>query len=208
MNKSLEELRELLKKKLPGSAAQLKMAPKGRELELSNSLQRIITATQSAVMVLLFSENNRLQIVFIQRSIYDGHHSGQIAFPGGKTEKHDANYLATALRETTEEIGIKAESIEVIGQLTDLFIPPSNYLVKVFVGLCKSAPSFIIDSHEVQSVICVDFDDLLDETNLHSKAFFASTLNPTIAPYFLVQNKEIWGATAMIVAELIDIIQN
>ncbi|MFB6306378.1 MAG: CoA pyrophosphatase, partial [Flavobacteriales bacterium] len=107
-------------------------------------------AKTSAVLLLLFpTENHSLETVFIQRPEYDGVHSGQISFPGGGREIHDKNLKETSLRETREEIGVLDNEVSIIGNLSDLYIPPSNYLVTPFVGYTDKAPNFNPDSNEV-----------------------------------------------------------
>jgi len=208
MNRSIKELEEALSKPLPGLLSQLRMAPVNRDSELFSAEGKLHSAVLSAVMILLFHIADKLHVVFIQRSIYDGYHSGQIAFPGGKFETKDASYLAAAVRETYEEIGVDSQLIEIIGELSDLYIPPSNYLVKVFVGYCNAEPHFTLDYKEVQSVIVVDIDDLINKENIKSKDFFANSIHQTVnAPFYHVNGVDIWGATAMIVSEFIDAIK-
>src|ERR1035437_8451034 len=114
---SKTELKQKFQQPLPGKKSHLKMSPPNRAKELLGMQEQMNLARQSAIMVLLFPVNDQLKTVFIKRSEYDGMHSGQIAFPGGKKEKTDQNFEETALRETFEEVGVKADDIEVIGQL-------------------------------------------------------------------------------------------
>ncbi len=194
--------------KLPGLDAQLKMAPSFRASEISSIGDNIEKARKSAVMILIFNENDESRIVLMKRSEYDGVHSGQISFPGGRCEESDKSDEFTAQRETFEEIGVRPEDYQVIGQLTDLFIPPSNFIVKVFVGFCKMPPLFNLDPVEVQLVIKVRLDDLFTASNIKSKAFVASSSGKKKkAPYFHVEGEEIWGATAMILSELLEVIK-
>lgn len=200
---SLSQLKEKFNKPLPGLPSQLKMAPQTRALELQNAAEKILYATPSAVLILLFEDNNELQTLLIKRSEYAGIHSGQMAFPGGKKEPNDASFEATALREVHEEIGVSASEIELIGSLTDLYLPPSNFLVKVFVGYCSCIPHFTLNTNEVQAVVKVAVADLFDSKNRKTKEFYAGALNQKIsAPYFQLQQYEVWGATAMILSEL------
>jgi len=206
---SKTELKLKFQQPLPGTVSHLKMAPPNRAKELLEKQNYLLAARQSAVMVLLYPVDNQLRTVFIKRSEYDGIHSGQIAFPGGKKEKTDQNFEETALRETWEEIGIEADNIEIVGQLSDLFIPPSNFIVKPFVGYCREKPVYKIDSKEVQSVIEIDIDDFYSGKCIFEKEFVAGTAGKTIkAPYFDINGIEIWGATAMITSELLDLLKN
>jgi 8-oxo-dGTP pyrophosphatase MutT (NUDIX family) len=206
---SKTELKQKFQQPLPGTASHLKMAPPNRAKELLEKENHLLTARQSAVMVLLFPSDNRLRAIYIKRSEYDGVHSGQIAFPGGKQEKTDTGFEATALRETFEEIGVTADKIEIIGQLSDLFIPPSNFIVKPFVGYCTHQPAYKLDPREIQSVVEIDLADFYSENRIFEKEFSTGTAGKTIkAPYFAINGIEIWGATAMITSELLDVLNN
>lgn len=150
-----------------------------------------------------------LKIVFIRRGEYVGIHSGQIAFPGGRYEDNDADLCETAMREAEEEIGVSRDSYEIIGQLSDLYVPPSNFLVRAFVAYAPRRPSYIPDPREVQEVIELDFSHFFNSTNIKVKDFPAhNSLNNTSAPYFDVEGVTIWGATAMMLTELVDLIVN
>jgi 8-oxo-dGTP pyrophosphatase MutT (NUDIX family) len=200
---TLHQLKRIFKQDLPGLAAQLKMAPPYRAEQLLNSKEKMPSARQSSVMILLFHDKGALKTVFIKRSEYDGVHSGQISFPGGQYELCDSSFEATALRETWEEIGVKELDIEIIGQLTDLYIPPSNFMVKVFVGYCTEKPNYSIDKREVQRVVVVELK-ILSESGTTAQ----NIINSSSVPCYRVENIEIWGATAMIISELLAIFKN
>jgi 8-oxo-dGTP pyrophosphatase MutT (NUDIX family) len=207
MNLSPDKLKQKLRQPLPGITSHLKMAPRHRVEEFSSFASIIPLARNSAVLILLFPVNGNLKTVFIQRSVYEGIHSGQISFPGGKHEKSDKDFEATALRETFEEIGVGPDKIEIIAQLTDFYIPPSNFLVKVFVGYSSQQPVFTPDHKEVQSILEVDIDDFYDSRNIADKEFYSTSRKTTVnAPCFLVNGMEIWGATAMMLSELLDVL--
>jgi len=201
------ELKEKLSQPLPGAVSHLKMAPGYRKAELLSNRYDLSKAKLSAVLILLIPEADRLKIAFIKRSEYDGVHSGQIAFPGGSFETTDASFEQTALRETFEEIGLPSDAIEIMGQLSDLYISPSNFLVKAFVGYCDQKPEFVIDRNEVQSVIEIDLDDFRNANTIAEKEFFSASNNfKIIAPCYSVHKVDIWGATAMILTELLDML--
>ena len=129
----LDCLKKRFKIELPGEEAQFSMAPFSRE-RIREIPKQNYSPKLSAVLILLFPHNNSINTVLIQRPEYAGIHSGQIAFPGGKFEDDDIELSRTALRETSEEIGIITENIEIIGSLTDIYITPSNFLVRPFVA--------------------------------------------------------------------------
>jgi len=204
---STDELKQKLQQPLPGLTSHLKMAPRNRKEEYTVLNDTLSRARKSAVLILLFPENGKLKTVFIKRSEYDGIHSGQISFPGGKYETSDKTFDRTALRETKEEIGVDRDKIEILGQLSDFYIPPSNFLVKVFVGYSSQRPVYIPDKKEVQSVVEVNIDDFYDSRNITEKEFYSTSRQLKIsAPCYSINNVEIWGATAMIVSELLDVL--
>ena len=152
---------------------------------------------------------NGLKVVFIRRSEYVGIHSGQIAFPGGRYEESDSDLRETAMREVEEELGIPRDSYEIIGQLTDLYVPPSNFLVRAYVAYTHQRPSYQPDSREVQEVIEIDFSHFFNKEIVKVKDFPAhNSVNNTSAPYFEVNDVVIWGATAMMLRELTDLMIN
>jgi len=203
-----EFIQEKLAGPLPGKASQIKMAPDHRIAELFRVRDDDFNPRLSAVLCLLFPENGTLKVIFIRRSEYVGIHSGQISFPGGRYEESDGDLLVTALREVYEEIGIRPEDVEILGQLTDLYVPPSNFMVRTFVAYLKQKPEYLIDPREVQEIIEVELDYLFRTDIIRRKDFVAhnSTIN-TNAPYFDVDGVIIWGATAMILTELADLLK-
>ena len=144
----VKELRSKLKNELPGSTAHKIMKPGGRVLRPENGED----PRQSAVMILIYEKEDEPQIIMIKRAEYDGVHSGQIAFPGGKKEKNDTELIETAFRETFEEVGLRKENIDIIGKLSPLWIPVSNMCVHPFVGYYSMKPIFVIQEKEVQQV--------------------------------------------------------
>ncbi len=197
----LKELKEELKKDLPGEKAQTKMAPGVRNHLKTNEKRR-----NAGVLILIYEKNQEIYISFIQRTEYNGPHSGQISFPGGKSEEEDKNIIETALRETQEEIGINPEMINIYGQLTPLHIPVSNFIVYPIIGIHKATPIFNIDPLEVKKVIEVKLNDLLNPENCTSKEFKYGDLSFT-APIYNPNNITIWGATAMILSEFLEIVR-
>jgi len=208
MQLTIEELKQKFLRPLPGALSHLKMSPSHRVEDFSGLNDMMPLAKRSAVLVLLFPDQGQLKTVFIKRSEYDGVHSGQISFPGGQFESTDRSFEATAIRETYEEIGVSSDKIQLVGQLTDFYIPPSNFLVKVFVGYSSQKPEYIPDKKEVQSVIEVNVDDLYDKNNITQMEFYSTSRKALVnAPTYIINGVEIWGATAMIVSELLDVLK-
>jgi 8-oxo-dGTP pyrophosphatase MutT (NUDIX family) len=148
-------------------------------------------------------------MIVIRRSVYVGVHSGQIAFPGGRYEEEDGDVKVTAFREIEEEIGIPEDKIEIIGRLSDIYVPPSNFLISVFVGYLAEKPVYKIDEREVDEVIEIPFADFFKPDVIKHKDFYVNSIKAVSnAPYYDVTNAEIWGASAMVISELLDIIQS
>jgi 8-oxo-dGTP pyrophosphatase MutT (NUDIX family) len=202
---------ELLKQKLaqsrPGIKSHLKMAPEHRADELMAVRDKDFNPKLSAVLVILFHENERLKIVFIRRSEYVGIHSGQIAFPGGRYEESDADLRVTAIREVREEIGVPDDYLEILGSLSDLYVPPSNFLVRAYVAYAHQPPVYQKDDREVQEIIEFNLEDFYQKDIIGRKDFQAhNSLKVTNAPYYEINGVIIWGATAMMMAELLEIL--
>lgn len=207
MEISIQQIKQKLNRDLPGLSSHLKMAPANRIHELKNSEMQIKTAKKSAVMILLYPHNNQLKVVFIRRSFYVGIHAGQIAFPGGRYEEFDIEIKNTALREIEEEIGIHSDNIEVIGRISDIYVPPSNFLISVFVGYLNGKPQYKIDEREVNEIIEIDLSEFFQENLVDNKEFVVpSSSISVLAPYYKVGNIELWGASAMVMSEFLDIV--
>ena len=166
-DKFIERLGAELMKPLPGIEAQLKMAPAFRQ-RLSQTRIEAKDPKESAVLILLFPTQNSIHTVLILRPSYAGVHSGQIGFPGGKLER-DEDPMHASLREAEEEIGIDRGSVTVIGRLTQLYIPPSNFLVHPFIGYCQKRPGFVAAKNEVEKIIEVGINELLADEIVSAK---------------------------------------
>jgi len=200
-------LNEQLKLPLPGRNAQFIMTPKTPQMELRFSIDRD-SAKKAAVLILLYSADNKIKTVFIKRTAYNGVHSSQISFPGGKFESTDQSLYETACRETYEEIGINTSDINYIGKISDLFIPPSNFLVSPFIAYTDTEPIFNIDPTEVEDILEVKLAQLFDESVVVEKHVYTSGSIDIIAPCFYLNSSTIWGATAMMISELKVIVKN
>jgi 8-oxo-dGTP pyrophosphatase MutT (NUDIX family) len=200
------KLEARLKNPLPGLPAQLKMTSNVRIRELM-SFSTPEFAIPSSILLLLYPREEEAYTVFMQRPQYDGIHSGQISFPGGKAEEGDTDPSHTALREAWEEVGIEPRSVSLLGRLTDLYIPPSNFIVSPFVGYYPSSPVFITDPVEVERILEVKVSDLLLETNVKEVHILVREGFELDVPAFVIGGEVIWGATAMIVAEFCEILR-
>jgi 8-oxo-dGTP pyrophosphatase MutT (NUDIX family) len=206
MNELHSIIAELLRKPLPGMEAQLKMAPSARIRELFSSHTEK-QPVMSSVLIPIYLKGGVIHTLFIRRPDYPGIHGGQMAFPGGRSEPFDVDHMGTAIRETEEEIGVERDLIQIAGALTPLYIPPSNYMVYPFVGIIPSEPVFTPDPSEVAEVVEIPLQDLL-------KPGSTQTLAPSPefhfmeVPAFVIGSNVIWGATAMITAELIALIKS
>ena len=192
---------------LPGIHAQNKMAAKVRQLPLDVPEN----VRQSAVLSLLYPQNESLNLLLIKRTEDGKPHSGQISFPGGRQDPDDKNLQETALRETFEEVGVPSGKIEVIGALSSLYIPVSNNNVHPFVGFAPHQPEYILSTDEVQYVLEVSLNDLFAEEKKTIQDIRPSSMpHLTIkAPAYRLDSKHlIWGATAMILAELEELLRN
>lgn len=161
----------------------------------------------SAVLVLIVPYENELAIPFILRSDSGKYHGGQIALPGGKMEQEDNNALETALRECREEIGVPEEKVSVLGVLSDIYIPLSNYNITPIVGTTLKLPEFTLSTNEVEKVILVKLSDLFDDRNKNTRSFTRHD-HEIVAPGYKIGESFIWGATAMIIAELEQLMKN
>lgn len=190
----------LLMGPLPGPLAHQKMAPLSRQVIHFNPAD-YPNAKIAAVLVLCYPKNGEITMVLTQRPNYDGVHSGQISFPGGKIEPGDNDELHTALRETEEEIGVLRQEIRVIGKLSNVYIPPSNFFVFPFVGIATSAPIFTPDSNEVAEIIEMPINTLLADS-VKSTITINRPEAPFEAPCYDINGKKVWGATAIILSEV------
>ncbi len=160
----------------------------------------------AAVLILVYPNNKQeLSILLTKRADYNGTHAAQISFPGGKKEKKDNSLLQTALREAKEEIGIQPNKLKFIKELSKTYIPPSNFWVHPFVFTTDERPNFKLN-YEVDRIIEFPLSELINPLTLQSKTLSTSYMQNVNVPCFKHKNEIIWGATAMILSELKDLI--
>jgi 8-oxo-dGTP pyrophosphatase MutT (NUDIX family) len=201
-----EQIKARAAVKLPGVDAHKAMLPEGRMLP-NDYLNKITNYKQSAVFALLFEEEQSINLLLTQRHQYEGKHSGQISFPGGKKEDLDADLLQTAFRETFEEVGITEQNIELISALSPLYIPVSNFFVQPYLGFAQSLQELSINEREVKSIIKLPIQDLNNPALLKIKKIEASSGLFLTVPAFEVGDHVIWGATAMMLREIAELIK-
>ena len=200
---SINRLKANFTKPLPGISVQYDMAPVTRKEQLVYT-KNTIPPRKSAVLALLYPENDEVMLVLMKRAEDQSVHSGQISFPGGQAEPFDVDDIATALRETEEELGIDKELIHIIGKLTPVYISPSNFNVIPFVGFMNDKPVFHINE-EVDRVITVSLSDLLAPGSKVKRKVNTRYVKDLEVPCFLVEGEILWGATAMMINELLEI---
>jgi len=205
----IQEIQEELATELPGLDAHEKMTPYQRK-SAKEALELNLQPRIAAVLILIYLKENTLFFTLTKRKKYNGHHSGQISFPGGKNE-NDESIKETALRETEEEIGIEKNSISIIGKLTQVYVPPSNFIINPFIGYIDYSPQFEKQEREVESILEVPIEQLLDDCNVKIKKIpltkYAKKNIEMEAPYFELNKQIVWGATAVILSEFKDLLK-
>jgi 8-oxo-dGTP pyrophosphatase MutT (NUDIX family) len=200
-----EILKAEIQKGLPGIKVQWQMASSDRMAKNYPGLPGKETR-DAAVLILLYPHKESIYTVFMQRPVYNGIHSGQISFLGGKVEPNDENIIHTALREANEETGVVLEKISVINTLTPLFIPVSNILVTPVVGWTNEKPIFKHQPEEVDFLIEAELKRFMNPDIIRTNPL--SIRGKMIdVKYFDYDGHVIWGATAMILNELLTIIK-
>lgn len=201
----LTKLESRLQSEKPGLAAQLRMVPDPRPgdkvyQEVQDSCLR------AGVLVLLYPLYDRLCVLLTQRTTRVLHHRSQVSFPGGQQDPGE-DLQHTALRETFEEVGVPPHSLHILGKLTPLFIPPSNYCIYPLVASAPKRPDFRPCKQEVAGLLEIPLGHLTDSRNLkHEKWELRG--KEVLVPFYAFQEHKIWGATAMVLSELLDIVRS
>ncbi|MCO4822313.1 MAG: CoA pyrophosphatase [Flavobacteriaceae bacterium] len=193
---------------LPAEASQFKMSPPFRQELVKRHKEEMKTAKRAGVMALFYPDfDYNTHLVLILRNTYKGVHSAQIGFPGGKFEKGDTSLESTAKRETYEEVGVPIEDIEVLQEMTKVYIPPSNFYVQPYIGISRSTPNFIKQDDEVNAIIEVPLAHFMDDDVVITKRVSTSYSISVDAPAFELNGHIVWGATAMMLSEIKDLLK-
>jgi 8-oxo-dGTP pyrophosphatase MutT (NUDIX family) len=188
---------------LPGISAHKKFYP----LRFTQT-EKPINPKLSAVAIHLFNKNKEWYFIVIERSEYDGHHSKQIAFPGGKMDPSDSTLEETARRESIEEINIKMDHAKIVGKITPVYIPISNFEVHPYIFAHSDEPILKASIDEVNEIVFIKCSDLLDDKNLkYTDIEITKGSTMKKVPCFTLENKIIWGATALILSEIKELLK-
>lgn len=202
VNEVARRLRQSMQVPLPGHDGFLELAGYKRA-DIEAARLKDPSPRESAVLVLIYQKDEAPHTLLMLRPTYEGVHSGQVAFPGGRMEEGDATLLDAALREFSEETGAATDGIEVIGALTPLYIPPSRSLVTPYLAMAPTLGSVNPDPREVAQLIEAPLSLLLrDDILAHRQQYMPIVKSEVTVPYFDVMGHVVWGATAMMIAEL------
>jgi 8-oxo-dGTP pyrophosphatase MutT (NUDIX family) len=160
---------------------------------------------KAGVLILLYAWEDRIFLALTRRTSRVAHHQAQISFPGGQMHNNES-IVEAALREAREEIGIIPKSLRILGELTPLYIPPSNYCIYPVVAVAEGRPDFRPFPEEVEEVIEVPLDHLLDPDNIRREIWSVRGTDVSV-PFFQFHGHKIWGATAMVLAELVELLR-
>ena len=207
ISQCIAKLQTAFNKPLPGYDAQQIMSPLHRKSS-AFYLEKNPAYKTGCVLLLLYPDADlQTNLIMIERSDESATHAGQISFPGGKREMDDVTLTDVALRETYEEIGVDPSTIKVLGELSELYIPVSNFLVHPFVGFVNSVPDFKLSTLEVKGVLTLKLDFFLAHKSFTTFDFTSYDGQTIKAPYYPYQNYKIWGASAMMISELCTLIK-
>ncbi|MCE6989278.1 CoA pyrophosphatase [Dyadobacter sp. CY323] len=197
-----EQLTKKLTFPLPGESAHQVMQASSR---LRLTFKPNARTRKSAILILFYPHKNEIYFPLILRPAYDGVHSGQVAFPGGRYELTDKDLVQTALREAQEEIGLRLNDVKILGCLTELFIPASNFYVLPVIAAMPYRPDYYPDPREVEEIFEIKLEDISDSDIIGSSDIQVRG-EQVHAPHYMVQGYKIWGATAMMISELLTVL--
>ena len=195
---TIDDVRSALCGPRPGLRAQITMAPRPRPLQPASGAQ----PRQAGVLLLLYRTGDALTLLLTVRTSALHHHSGQVSLPGGGWEERDGSLQETAKREAWEEVGSSCDHLEMIGALTELYIPPSNNCVHPFVAYTPRRPVFDPDPGEVAELLEVPLSLFLDPATRREEVWTRQGEDFHV-PFYAVGEHKVWGATAMILAEFV-----
>lgn len=200
----VESLRSGLQNKLPGIEAQLEMAPVRPGANLRTAWSK--NCREAAVLIALYPAAGEPNTILTVRPTHLSTHAGQISFPGGGREGNEELH-ETALREAEEEINLPATEVDLLGELTPLYIPPTNYCVHPFVGALRTPPALRPCEDEVADILQVPLAELLtpDSRKLEEWVLYGQRVK---VPFFLIRGFKVWGATAMILSEFLSVLSD
>ena len=190
------------------AASHAKMEPTDRIEFMKTFDASIYSPRNAAVMALIYPKVGVAHLVLILRTSYNGVHSSQVAFPGGKAELFDGSFWDTAVRETNEEIGVVAAEMKFVRDLSPLYVPPSNFMVYPFLGYALQEPTFVLDATEVAGIIEIPISDFLNIIPVVSRDLETSYMQKKAVNGFEINQHFVWGATAMILSELKDLLKS
>ncbi len=207
-NSFLESVVKIKHLNLIGETSHAKMSPPYR-LALAEKMKAESKSAKKAGVLALFYPNTKGEtyLVLILRKTYKGVHSAQVGFPGGKYEDEDKDLLVTAIRETEEEVGVPKSMVTILKPMSPLYIPPSNFMVHPYIAFSKTTPNFVKQDDEVEAIIEVRLVDFLDETNAINTRVPTSFNVEVDVPAFQLNGHIVWGATAMMLGEIKDLLK-
>ena len=193
---------------LPGQASQFKMSPPYRMDLIEKQAEAMKSSKRAGVLALFYPDTlQNTNLILILRKTYKGVHSAQVGFPGGKLEPQDESLEYTAVRETQEEVGVPLKDIKVIKAMTEVYIPPSNFTVHPFMGITMKTPKFVKQDDEVEDLIEVTLKDFIDDNLMTSQLIMTSLQKEVEVPAFHFNGHIVWGATAMMLNEVKDLLK-